>query len=58
MDRDEPLQPNLDRRRFLGGAAGTLALGATGLAACSAPTSDEASDGPARRRGTTRSTSS
>jgi 3-oxosteroid 1-dehydrogenase len=44
MDRDEPLQPNLDRRRFLGGAAGTLALGATGLAACSAPPSDEARD--------------
>lgn len=44
MERDEPLKPDLDRRRFLGGAAGTLALGAAGLAACSAPSSDEARD--------------
>ena len=44
MDRDEPLQPKLDRRRFLGAAAGTLALGTAGLAACSAPPADVASD--------------
>jgi succinate dehydrogenase/fumarate reductase flavoprotein subunit len=34
MFEDESDRIKLDRRRFLGGAAGALALGATGLAAC------------------------
>jgi len=42
-DGSERIQ--LNRRRFLGGAAGTLALGATGLTACTP--SDDASKGPA-----------
>lgn len=41
MSVDESERIDLDRRRFLGGAAGALALGATGLAACTP--ADEAS---------------
>ncbi len=41
MSGDESERINLDRRRFLGGAAGALALGATGLSACTP--ADEAS---------------
>ena len=34
MDRGDREQPNLDRRHFLGAAAGTVALGAVSLAGC------------------------
>lgn len=37
MFEDESERIQLNRRRFLGGAAGTLALGATGLAGCTPP---------------------
>ena len=40
---EEPRAPKLDRRRFLGGAAGGLALGAAGLVGCQ----PERPDGPA-----------
>lgn len=34
MDREQRSRPRFDRRRFLGGAAGAVALGAAGLAGC------------------------
>lgn len=37
MDPNEPRPSSLNRRRFLGGAAGALALGAGGLAGCTPP---------------------
>ena len=41
MGRADREQPNLDRRHFLGAAAGTVALGAASLAGCAPPAADK-----------------
>ena len=46
MDHDERRQAGLDRRRFLGGAAGAVALGAAGLAGCGPRNDGRASESP------------
>jgi len=46
MERDERRQPDLDRRRFLGGAAGAVALSAAGLAGCAPPAPEKPKEAP------------
>jgi succinate dehydrogenase/fumarate reductase flavoprotein subunit len=46
MERDERKTPDLERRRFLSGAAGAVALSAGALAGCAPATSDLAKDAP------------
>ncbi|MEZ4330586.1 MAG: FAD-dependent oxidoreductase [Myxococcota bacterium] len=46
MDHEEPTQPGLNRRRFLGSAAGAVALGAAGWAGCRPKADESAADRP------------